>query len=63
MTTASQLSLQTRVVQRTLSLPVQASLFTALCALTLWTVYFTTYPTAHDRLHGLRHNTAAVACH
>ncbi len=56
-------SLQQRTVRVTLSLPVQATLFTSLCALTLWTVYFSTYPAAHDQMHSLRHHTLMVSCH
>ncbi|HEY9658523.1 MAG TPA: CbtB-domain containing protein, partial [Allocoleopsis sp.] len=56
-------SIPQKAIQFTLSTPVQATLFTSLCALTLWTVYFSTYPPAHNNLHSLRHNTAAVACH
>ncbi|KKJ00200.1 CbtB domain-containing protein [Prochlorothrix hollandica] len=47
----------------TLSVPVQAALYTGLCSLTVWTLLFSTYPPAHDALHGTRHSTAAVACH
>lgn len=66
MTTASQTqnaSIQQKAISITLSMPVQAVLYTSLCALTLWTVYFSTYPPAHDAMHSLRHSTAAVACH
>ena len=56
-------SLQQRTVRFTLSLPVQATLYTSLCALTLWTVYFSTYPAAHDHMHSLRHHTLMVGCH
>lgn len=47
----------------TLSKPVQASLYVSLCALILWTIYFTTYPPVHDRVHSLRHHTLLVGCH
>lgn len=56
-------ALQQRVVQVTLSLPVQATLYTSLCALTLWTLYFSSYPPAHNNAHSLRHNTLMVSCH
>lgn len=56
-------SLWQRTRQVTLSLPVQAGLLTSLCALILWTLYFSTYPPAHDMLHETRHQTLAVACH
>ncbi|BAZ46911.1 hypothetical protein NIES4102_39570 (plasmid) [Chondrocystis sp. NIES-4102] len=47
----------------TLSKPVQASLYVSLCALILWTIYFTTYPPVHDSVHSLRHHTLLVGCH
>jgi hypothetical protein len=56
-------SLQQRTVRFTLSLPVQAALYTSLCAVILWTVYFSTYPAAHDQMHSLRHHTLMVSCH
>nr|WP_290228218.1 CbtB-domain containing protein [Trichocoleus desertorum] len=56
-------SLQQQAIRWTLSVPVQATLFTALCALTLWTVYFSTYPAAHNHMHSLRHHTLSVSCH
>ena len=46
-----------------LSLPTQASLLIGLCMIILWTLYFSTYPPAHDALHHTRHNTLTVACH
>jgi uncharacterized membrane protein len=51
------------VARWTLSVPVQATLFLSLSALTIWTVYFTTYPAAHDKVHSLRHHTALISCH
>ena len=60
---ASSTSIWQRTQQVTLSLPVQASLLTSLCMLTLWTVYFSTYPPAHDTIHETRHHTLAVPCH
>ncbi|HEY9602764.1 MAG TPA: CbtB-domain containing protein [Allocoleopsis sp.] len=56
-------SLQQRTVRFTLSLPVQATLYTSLCALILWTVYFSTYPAVHNQMHSLRHHTLLVGCH
>lgn len=56
-------SLWQRTQQVTLSLPVQAGLLTSLCMLILWTLYFSTYPPAHNALHETRHQTLAVACH
>ena len=56
-------SLQQQAIRWTLSVPVQATLFTSLCALTLWTVYFSTYPAAHNQMHSLRHHTLSVSCH
>jgi hypothetical protein len=56
-------SIQERTVRFTLSLPVQATLFTSLCALTLWTVYFSTYPAVHNQMHSVRHHTLLVGCH
>ncbi|NCJ07152.1 CbtB-domain containing protein [Synechococcales cyanobacterium C] len=52
-----------RTQQMTLSVPVQASLLTGLCMLTLWTLFFSTYPPAHNTLHQARHQTLGVACH
>jgi hypothetical protein len=59
----SSTSLWQRTKQITLSVPVQTALLTSLCALIIWTLYFSTYPPVHDALHTTRHNTAAVACH
>jgi len=47
----------------TLSTPVQALLYFSLCGLVLWTLYFTTYPAVHDRVHSLRHHVLTVSCH
>ncbi len=63
MTAFSARQLQKQAVQWTLSVPVQTALFTGLCALTLWTVFFSTYPPAHNALHTLRHHTLGVGCH
>ncbi|MCA1991203.1 MAG: hypothetical protein LDL41_04030 [Coleofasciculus sp. S288] len=40
-------SFQQQTVRFTLSLPMQATLYTSLCALTLWTIYFSAYPATH----------------
>lgn len=52
-----------RAVRLTLSTPVQSILFLSLCGLTLWTVYFSSYPAAHNAAHSLRHNTLTISCH
>ncbi|MEB3338164.1 MAG: CbtB-domain containing protein, partial [Leptolyngbyaceae bacterium] len=56
-------SLREQSIRLTLSLPVQVTLYTSLCALTLWTVYFSTYPPVHNSLHSVRHDTLLVGCH
>lgn len=56
-------NIQKQAVHITLSLPVQLSLYTALCALILWMVYFSTYPAVHNSMHSLRHHTLTVSCH
>ena len=56
-------SLRQQAARVTLSVPVQSTLYLTLCALTLWTVYFTTYPAVHDRVHSLRHHTLMISCH
>jgi len=56
-------NIQKQAVRITLSVPVQLTLYTSLCALTLWTVYFSTYPAVHDSMHSLRHHTLTVSCH
>lgn len=63
MTTKSMVLFGQKTVRLTLSTPVQATLYTSLCALILWTIYFTTYPPAHNQLHSLRHHTLTVSCH
>lgn len=63
MTAHSPISIQQQVTRWTLSVPVQSALYVSLCALILWTIYFTTYPAIHDRVHSLRHHTALVSCH
>jgi hypothetical protein len=54
---------QKQAINWTLSLPVQLTLYTSLCALSLWTVYFSTYPAVHDSMHSLRHHTLTISCH
>ncbi|MGG6264079.1 hypothetical protein ACQ4M3_01640 [Leptolyngbya sp. AN03gr2] len=63
MITRSHSSFSQRAVRLTLSTPVQATLYVSLCALILWTIYFTTYPAVHDKVHSLRHHTLMVSCH
>ncbi|MDF5719483.1 MAG: CbtB-domain containing protein [Rhizonema sp. PD37] len=63
MAAQSSISLQQKAKSLTLSTPVQATLYVSLCALTLWTVYFTTYPAIHNATHSLRHHTLSVSCH
>lgn len=66
MTTDSQslhISVGQKAIRLTLSVPVQVTLYTSLCALTLWTTYFSTYPPIHDSMHSLRHHTLTVSCH
>ena len=63
MTTQAYNSVQQQVARKALSVPVQSTLYVSLLALTLWTVYFTTYPAIHDKVHTLRHHTALVSCH
>jgi hypothetical protein len=63
MTAQSPSLIQQQLTRRTLSVPVQSALYVSLCALILWTIYFTTYPAIHDRVHSLRHHTALVSCH
>ena len=52
-----------RTIHLTLSVPGQITLYTLLCVLTLWTVYFSTAPAVHNSVHSLRHQTMGVACH
>ncbi len=63
MTTQTASSIQRHVAHWTLSVPVQSALYVSLAGLVLWTIYFTTYPAIHDRVHSLRHHTALVSCH
>jgi hypothetical protein len=52
-----------RTVQVTLSVPGQITLYTLLCVLSLWTIFFSTSPAVHNSVHSLRHQTLGVACH
>jgi cobalt transporter subunit CbtB len=63
MTTASQTAFSKKLARVTLSVPMQATLYVSLCALVVWTVYFSTYPAVHNQMHSLRHHTLTVACH
>ena len=63
MTAPSLLSVQQQTANFALSKPVQATLYISLCALTLWTIYFTTHPAVHNKVHSLRHHTLMVSCH
>lgn len=46
-----------------LSVPVQAFLLISLGSLSLWTLYFSSYPAAHNQMHQTRHHTLGVGCH
>ena len=63
MTSQAYTSVQQKIARRTLSVPVQSALYISLSALTIWTIYFTTYPAIHNEVHTLRHHTALVSCH
>lgn len=56
-------SIRHQAIRFTLSLPVQATLYTSLSALTIWTLYFSSYPPVHNSLHEVRHHTLMVGCH
>lgn len=56
-------SLPQKAASIVLSTPVQSGLYLSLAALTLWSVYFTTYPPIHDAVHSSRHHTLLVSCH
>jgi hypothetical protein len=47
----------------TLSKPVQVTLYMMLSSLVIWTVFFSTYPAAHNNTHSVRHHTLGIACH
>lgn len=63
MTASSKISIRQQTASVTLSKPVQAMLYTSLCALTIWTVFFSTHPAIHNQLHSLRHHTLMISCH
>lgn len=63
MITQTQSSFGQKAVRLTLSTAGQSAIYLSLSTLILWTVYFTTYPAIHDKVHSLRHHTAAVSCH
>lgn len=63
MTTQAFSNLSNRAARLTLSTPIQSALYLSLCGLTLWTVYFTTYPAMHNQAHSLRHHTLTISCH
>lgn len=63
MKTLSASFLRQNTIRLTLSTPVQASLYVSLCAVTIWTIFFSTYPPAHNLTHSLRHHTLNVSCH
>jgi len=56
-------STQQKVISIALSVAMQIALFVGLCTLTVWTIYFNTYPPIHDATHSLRHHTLGVPCH
>ncbi len=59
----SSVTLPQQAINLTLSTPIQSGLYLSLCALTLWTVYFTTSPGIHDKIHSSRHHMLLVSCH
>lgn len=63
MKTFSPYLVQQKASDLILSKPIQASLYISLVVIILWTLYFTTYPAIHDRVHSLRHHTLLVGCH
>jgi hypothetical protein len=52
-----------RLTKLVLPAILQGLLFLALTALSIWTIYFNTYPPIHDATHALRHHTLGVPCH
>ena len=63
MTTFSRTSVLQKTAGITLSKPVQVSLYMMLSSLVIWTVFFSTYPPAHNATHSARHHALGVACH
>ena len=59
----TQASVSKKAIAFTLSTPVQSGLYLSLAALSLWSIYFTTYPPIHDAVHSSRHHTLLVGCH
>ena len=63
MTAFSRTSVLQKTAGITLSKPVQVTLYMMLSSLVIWTVFFSTYPPAHNTTHSTRHHTLGVACH
>ncbi|MEI2578061.1 CbtB domain-containing protein [Scytonema sp. PRP1] len=63
MTAFSRPSVFQKTADVTLSKPVQVTLYMLLSTLTIWTVFFSTYPAVHNTAHSVRHHTLGVACH
>ncbi|NJM69021.1 MAG: CbtB-domain containing protein [Scytonema sp. RU_4_4] len=63
MTAFSRPSILQKTAGITLSKPVQVTLYMLLSTLVIWTVFFSTYPAAHNTAHSARHHTLGVACH
>ncbi|MBE9077152.1 CbtB-domain containing protein [Romeria aff. gracilis LEGE 07310] len=60
---SSKLSTLKRAKQGVLSVPVQAILFLSLGSLSLWMLFFSSYPATHNTMHQTRHHTLGVGCH
>ena len=63
MATFSHTSVLQKTAGVTLSKPVQVTLYMLLSSLVIWTVFFSTYPAAHNTAHSLRHHTLGIGCH
>lgn len=63
MTAFSSSSVLQKTANVTLSKPVQVTIYMLLSSLVIWTVFFSTYPAAHNTAHSLRHHTLGIACH
>jgi len=63
MTAFSSSSVLQKTAGITLSKPVQVTLYMLLSSLMIWTVFFSTYPAAHNKTHSLRHHTLGISCH
>ncbi len=59
----TQASFSKKAIAFTLSTPVQSGLYLSLAAVSLWSVYFTTYPPIHDAVHSSRQDTLIICCH